>query len=151
MTDILKSKNFNFSEAVEVVCGTKISECQVVVGLLKVTVKLEVRQKYFGSDLPDRLNEGSLGTNVGNNYENRKHDSEASLRHVSDSTPSPRHDGFDISKRVFKDSRRKVMSCDGSNIQEFCKNGQQKTELGDKVVYPSTREISVKKVRPALC
>jgi hypothetical protein len=121
----------------------------VVIGLLKVTVKLGATQKHFGSDFPDKLNKESLSSNAGNNCMSRKHDSEASSRHVSDPTPAPRSEGFNISSRIFKNNRKKVMSCDVSKEQELCKNDQQKIELDDEVAYPSLREVRVNKVRHA--
>jgi hypothetical protein len=145
MTDILKSKTFSFCKGVEVVYGNRIPECQVVIGLLKVTVKLEARRKHFGSDFPDILNKESLRSNAGNNCVSGKHDSEASLRHVSDPTPVPRCEGFDI----FKNNGKKIMSYNVSKEEEFCKNDQQKIELGDEVAYPSLREVHVNKVRHA--
>jgi hypothetical protein len=144
MADILQSEIFSFCKDVEVVCRTKIPECQVVVGLLKVTVKLGARRKYFDNN--DGLNKEFLDSKAGNNCASRKHDSEASSRHVSNPTPAPRCDGFNISRRIFKNSRKKVMSCGVSKEQEFCKNGQQKSELDDEVVYPSLRELTVNKV-----
>ena len=149
MTDILKSEIFSFCKDVEVVYRTKIPECQVVIGLLKVTVKLGTRQKHFGNDFPDKLHKECMSSNVCNNCESRKHDAEASLRHVSDPTPAPRCDGFSISRRIFKHSRKKVTSCDVSKEQEFCKNDQQKVELDDEVVCPSLTEVCVNKVRHA--
>jgi len=149
MTDILKSETLSFRKDVEVVHRTKIPECQVVIGLLKVTVKLEARRKHFGNVFPDKLNKESLSSSAGSNCVSRKHDSEANLRHVSDPTPAPQSEGFNISRRIFKNSRKKVMSCDVSKEQEFCKNDQQKIELDDEVAYPSLREVCVNKVRHA--
>jgi len=149
MTDILKSENFSFCKDVEVVYRTKIPECQVVIGLLKVTVKLGATRKHFVSDFPDKLNKESLSSNAGSNCESRKRDSEASLRHVSDPTPAPRSEDFSISRRIFKNNRKKVMRCDVSKEQESCKNDQQKIELDDEVVYPSLREVCFNKVRHA--
>jgi len=150
MTDILKSENFSLCKDVDVVYRTKIPECQIVIGLLKVTVKLGARQKHFDSDFPDKLNKEFLSSNAGSNCESRKQDSEASLRHVSDPTPAPRSEGFNISRRIFKNSTKKTMSCDVSKEQEFCNNDRQKTELDDKVAYPSLREECVNKVRHAV-
>ena len=149
MTDILKSETFSLCKDVDIVHRTKITECQVVIGLLKVTVKLGARRKDFDSDYPDRLNKEFLSSNAGSNCESRKQDSEASLRHVSDPTPAPRSEGFNISRRVFKNSRKEVMSCDVNKEQEFCKNDQQKIELDDEVAYPLPREVCVNKVRHA--
>ena len=149
MTDILKSETFSFCKDVEVVYGTEIPECQVVIGLLKVTVRLGARRKHFGGDLPDKLNTESLSSNAGSNCVSRKHDSEASLRHVSDPTPAPRSEGFNTPRRIFKNNGKKIMSCDVSKEEEFCKNDQRKTELNDEVAYPSLREVCVIKVRHA--
>ena len=149
MADILKSETSSFCKDVEVVYRTKIPECQVVIGLLKLTVKLEARRKHFGSDFPDKLNKESLSSNAGNNCVSRKHDSKASLRHVSDPTPVPRCEDFSISRRIFKNNGKKIMSCDVSKEEEFCKNDQRKIELGDEGAYPSLREVRVNKVRHA--
>jgi hypothetical protein len=149
MTDILKSETFSFCEEMEVVYRTKIPECQVVIGLLKVTVKLAARQKHFDSDFPDRLNKESLSSNAASNCVSRKHDSEASLRHVSDPKSAPRCESFSISRRIFKNNGKNAMRCDVSKEQESCKNDQQKAELDDEVAYPSLREVCVSKVRHA--
>jgi hypothetical protein len=150
MTDILKSENFSFCKDVEVVYRTRIPECQVVIGSLKVTVKLGATRNRFGSDFPDKLNKESWNSNAGSsNCESRKHDNEASLRSVSDPTPAPGSEGFSISRRIFKNNRKKVMSCDVSKEQEFCKNDQQRIELDDEVVYPLLREVCFNKVRHA--
>ena len=147
MTDILKSETSSLCKDVEVVCRTKIPESQVVTGLLKVTVKLGARRKYIDSDFPDKLNKEFLSSNAGGNCESGKRDSEANLRHLSDPTPAPRSEGFNISRGIYKNSRKKVMSCDVSKEREFCKNVQQEIELDDKLAHPSLREVCVNKVR----
>lgn len=149
MTDILKSETLSFCKDVEVVYRTKIPECRVVIGLLKVTVKLGARRKHFGSDFPEKLNGEFLSSNGGNSCVSRKPDSEAILRHVSDPTPAPRCEGSSISRRIFKNNRKKVIGCDVSKEQEFCKNGQQKITLADEVIYPALREAHVNQVRHA--
>jgi len=150
MTDILKSETFSLCKDVDIVYRSKIPEHQVVIGLLKVTVKLGATRKHFDSDFLDKLNKEFLNSNAGSNCESRKQDSEASLRYVSDPTTAPRSEGFDITRRIFKNSRKKVMSCDVSKEQEFCMNDRQKTESDDEVAYPSLREVCVCKVRHAV-
>jgi hypothetical protein len=150
MTDILKSEILSFCKDVEVVYRTKTPDRQVVIGLLKVTVKLGARWKQFGGDFPDRLNKVSLSSDTCNSCESRKCESEASLRHMSNPTPAPTCDGFKISRGIFNNGRKNVMSCDVNKKQELCKNDQQKTELDNGVVYSSQRELCVNKVRQAL-
>jgi hypothetical protein len=152
MTDILKSEIFSFCKDVEVVYSTKVPDCQVVIGLLKVTVKLGARWKQLGGDFPDRLNKESLSSDTSNSCENRKHDNEASLRHMSDPTPAPRCDGLNTSSRIFNnEASLRHMSdptpaprCDGLNTSSRIFNNEASLRhMSDPTPAPRCDSFSI--------
>jgi hypothetical protein len=154
MADILLSESFSFYKDVEVLYTTKVPECQVTVGVLKVTVELGSGQKYFGNNCLKKLNDERLGTDAGSDCEGVKldvfeHNNQGSLKHMPEPRVTPRHHASDISKRTCR-KKRKVITHNINKEHEFCKNSQQNTESEDGVVDSSLSEISLNKVRYAL-
>jgi hypothetical protein len=154
MADILLSESFSFYKDVEVLYTTKVPECQVTVGVLKVTVELGSGQKYFGNNCLKKLNDERLGTDAGSDCEGVKldvfeHNNQGSLEHMPEPRVTPRHHASDISKRTCR-KKRKVITYNINKEHEFCKNTQQNTESEDGVVDSSLSEISLNKVRYAL-
>jgi hypothetical protein len=150
MSDNLLSETFSFYKDIEVLYTTKEPECQMVLGVLKVTVELGSGQKYFGNNFLKKFNNEGLGTEAGSDCEGVKldvfgHKNQSTLKHVSD----PRHHASDISERTFKKGRN-VVSYKINKEQEFCKNNQQNIELEDRMVDSSRSEISLNEVRYAL-
>jgi len=151
MTDILKSETFSSCKDIAVLNTTKIPECQVPIGVLKVTVELGSEQKYFGNNFVEKISNEGWGTEADSDYGGVKlgiheYNTEASLKHVSDPRPAPKHHASNISRRFFK-NRRKIISCNINMDPEFSKNSQQKTELEDQVLDSSLSETSLNKVR----
>lgn len=155
MTDILKSETFIFCKDIEILYSTKIPECQVHVGVLKVTVQLGSGQRNHGNNFLNKLNNEGMHTEVINDCENMKpdaseHKREANLKPVSDAGRAPRHHASNISRRIIKNSGSSGINHDIIKENQFCKNSEQEIKLDHRVADSSLSEISLNEVRLAL-
>jgi hypothetical protein len=155
MTDILKSETFIFCKDIEILYGSKIPECQVHIGVLKVTVQLGSAQRNFGNNFLNKLNNEGMHTEVVSDHENMKpdafeHKREASLKPVSDARLASKHHASNISRRIIKNSGRNGISHDINKENQFCKNIEQEIELDHRVADSSLSETSLNEVRIAL-
>jgi hypothetical protein len=155
MTDILKSEAFIFCKDIDILCRTKIPECQVHIGVLKVTVHLGSGRRNFGNNFMNKLSNEGMHTEVGSDCEDMKpdaleHTCEASLKPVSDASLAPKHHASNISRRIIKNSSRNGISHDINEEDQFCKNSEQEIELDHKVTDSSLSERSLNEVRLAL-
>jgi ribosomal protein L32 len=154
MTDILQSETFIFCKDIEIVCRSKIPECQVNIGILKVTVQLGSEQRNFGNNFVNKLNNESLCNEAGSDHDSVKpvafkHECEASLKPVLDSRRAPRHHISNISRGTVKNSRRSAVNHNINNKYEFCKNCEE-VELDHRVADSSLSETNLNEVRLAL-
>jgi hypothetical protein len=150
MTDILKSETFVFCKDIEILYKPKIPECQVQIGVLKVTVQLGSEQRHFDNNFLNKLSNEGLCTEAGCDHETVrpstfKHKHEASLKPVSDSIPAPRHHASSISGRIIKNNRRSVVSHNINKNRQFCKNYEE-AELHQRVADSSLSETSFNEV-----
>jgi hypothetical protein len=155
MTDILKSETFILHKDIEILYRTKVPECQVHIGVLKVTVQLGSGQRNFNNNFLNKLNNEGMHTEVGSDCENMKpdafeHKHETSLKSVSDASLLPEHRAPNISRRIIKNSRRNGVSHDINKESQFCKNSEQEIELDHRVADSSLSEASLNEVRLAL-
>ncbi|XP_033608790.1 uncharacterized protein LOC111867995 isoform X4 [Cryptotermes secundus] len=145
MTDILKSESFIFHDDIEILYRTKIPECQVHIGVLKITVQLGSGQRNFGNNFLNKLNSDGMRTEVVSDCENMKpgaseHKREANLKPVSDTRLAPRHHASSISRRIIKNNGSSGISCDVIKENQFCKNSEQEIGLDHRVADSSLSE-----------
>lgn len=155
MTDVLKSETFIFRKDIEILYRTKIPECEVHIGVLKVTVHLGSGQRKFGNNFLSKLNNDGMHTEVVTDCENMKphafeHKREASLKPVSDVRLAPKQHAPNISRRIIKNSGRNGISRDINEENQFCKNSEQEIELDHRVADSSLSETRLNEVRLAL-
>lgn len=149
MTDILKSETFIFHKDIEILYRTKIPECQVHIGVLKITVQLGSGQRNFGNNFLNKLNNEGMCTEVVSDCAS-EHKPEANLKPVSDTRLAPRHHASSISRRSIKNNGSNGISRDMIKENQFCQNSEQEIELDHRVADSSLSETSLNEVRHAL-
>lgn len=155
MTDILKSETFIFHKDMEILYRTNTPECQVHIGVLKVTVQLGSGQRNFGNNFLNKLNNEGLPTETGSDCENMKpdtfeHKREASSKPVSEARHALKHHASNISTRIIKNRVRNGVSCNINKESQFCKNTEQDIELDHRAADSSLSETSLNEVMLAL-
>jgi hypothetical protein len=153
MTDILKSDTYILCKDIDILYKPKIPECQVQIGVLKVTVQLGSEQRHFDNNFLNKLSNEGLCTEAGGDHETVrrstfKHKHEASSMPVSDSIPLPRHASSN-SRKIIKNNRRSVVSHNINNNRQFCNNCEE-DELCHRVAGSSLSETSLNEVILAL-
>jgi ribosomal protein L32 len=154
MTDILKSETFIFCNDIEILYKPKIPECQIQIGVLKVTVQLGSKQRHFNNNFLKKLSIEGLCTETLSNHETVKpstfrHKHEASLKPMSNSELAPGHHASSISRRIIKNNRSSVICHNMNNNHQFCKNCEE-VELRHRVADSLLSETSLNEVIFAL-